>query len=197
MPTALRRISYLLLGLLGFKSLPAEAQVSTFLCYGTSGIKGEAQAKVATDCSEVTAWSWGTFNSSTIGSVSGGGGAGKADFQSLTITKIIDTASPELEKRLFNGDSIDEIELKVLQTCNTQLCTDPTFRIAGKLVLVTTVQASASDGDEAIFESISLELGAVQRCYRRQNPDGSFAPEVCATWSRVLNLPVFSVDPLP
>jgi len=55
-------------------------------------IKGEAVDAAFKDTIQVLAWSWGVSNSGTF-HMGKGGGAGKANFQDISFTKYIDTAS--------------------------------------------------------------------------------------------------------
>jgi type VI secretion system secreted protein Hcp len=61
--------------------------------------------------SPVLAWSWGASNTSSIGSSSGGAGAGKVSFQELAITRNTDGQSPLFLKALANGGHLATVVL--------------------------------------------------------------------------------------
>ena len=62
-------------------------------------IKGESLDAKHKDEIEVLSFSWGVANSGSA-APGGGGGAGKATFQDLSIVHGIDKATPELLKRV-------------------------------------------------------------------------------------------------
>jgi type VI secretion system secreted protein Hcp len=133
-------------------------------------IKGESLDAKHKDEIEVTSFSWGVNNTMTPGGP--GGGAGKANFQTLNITHALDKASPLLLQACATGTNIKEATI--------------THRKAGKIqqeflvikmndVIVTGV----SHGGPADFntsETVSLTFGKVDFEYRAQKPDGSLEP---------------------
>src|SRR6478736_324536 len=68
------------------------------------GIKGESKDEAHAGAIEVSSFSWGVTNSTTLGG--GGGGAGKATFKEFTITKKTDASCPELFIRCATGEHI-------------------------------------------------------------------------------------------
>src|SRR5215475_1142303 len=70
-------------------------------------IKGESVDAKHKDEIEVLSFSWGVTNSGSI-VPGGGGGAGKATFQDLTIVHNIDKASPLLLKACATGTHLKE-----------------------------------------------------------------------------------------
>lgn len=54
--------------------------------------------------SNVLAWSWGASNGGTT-HLGGGGGAGRAAFQDLSLTRAVDSQSPSFLKGVATGDS--------------------------------------------------------------------------------------------
>ena len=99
--------------------------------------------------SNVLAWSWGASNSGTT-QVGGGGGAGKATFQDLSLTRAVDSQSPLFLKGVATGATYP---VAILQ--------DGPVTITLTKVLVT----SLSTGDVAskkseLTENISLNFAA-------------------------------------
>lgn len=60
---------------------------------------------------EVLAWSWGASNSSTL-FIGGGGGAGKANFQDISITRYSDAQSPLFLGAVAQGRVLQEVTLR-------------------------------------------------------------------------------------
>src|SRR5262247_2402356 len=70
-------------------------------------IKGESLDNKHKDEIEVLSFSWGVTNAQVI-SAGGGGAAGKASFQDLTIVHALDKASPLLLKACATGTHIKD-----------------------------------------------------------------------------------------
>src|SRR5207237_9203143 len=116
-------------------------------------IKGESVDNKHKDEVEVLSYSWGITNPGHIGT-GGGGGAGRATFQDLSIIHKIDKASPKLLEACATGEHLKEATV--------------TFRKAGKGqqhfliikmndVIITGVVQSAPSS-EAEWETESLEI---------------------------------------
>ncbi len=88
-----------------FVAAPA-AHAATDYYLKVDGIAGESVALGAKEAIEVHSFELGVENPTTIGSVSGGAGVGKAKFQEFTITKPVDSTSPHFFKRLATGQSL-------------------------------------------------------------------------------------------
>lgn len=76
--------------------------VDIFLKIEEPPIKGEARDDKHKEEIDVLAWSWGLSNSGSA-HVGGGAGAGKVNVQDLSITKYIDSGSPELALSTASG----------------------------------------------------------------------------------------------
>jgi len=163
-------------------SVPAAAQVV-----------GESQDKIHPNTVEVTSFTLGVENTSTIGSATGGAGAGKAMFSSLEITKQIDKASPGLFALAASGGHFDQANLYVRKVGGT---TDYlVYRL--KLVAVSDVEWSGASGDDSPLETVKFQYGALQVQYASQNANGTLATPQTANWSQVLNQSQFSVPGVP
>jgi len=132
-------------------------------------IKGESLDNKHKGEIEVLSYSWGVTNPGSLHS-GGGGGAGKATFQDLSIVHKIDKASPVLLKACATGEHLKDATI--------------TFRKAGKGqqefliikmndVIVTGVIQGAADGDTAGSESVNLEFAKVDLEYKPIKADGS------------------------
>jgi len=79
------------------------------------GIKGESVDATHKDKIDVLSWSWGLSNTGTFHHGSGGG-AGKANFQDISITKYIDKATADLWYHTASGKHIAKGSLAELAT---------------------------------------------------------------------------------
>jgi type VI secretion system secreted protein Hcp len=102
---------------------------------------------------EVDSYSWGVTNPATVGTPGGGGGAGKATFSDLVVTRPVDSVSPRLVAAAATGQHFDSATLEVPTRKGA-------MRYTFDLVLVTGVQHSGS-GDAPV-ETLTLTYGTVE-----------------------------------
>ena len=121
------------------------------------GIKGEAQDKDHKEEIDVLAWSWGVSNGGTL-HIGGGGGAGKANFQDLSLTKWVDKSTPNLLKAVTTGKHIASATLTVRKAGEK-----PLEYIVIKLddILVTSVSTGGSGGEDRLTENVTLNFAKV------------------------------------
>ena len=143
-------------------------------------IKGESLDDKHKDEIEVLSFSWGVTNAGVI-SAGGGGGAGKATFQDLSIVHNIDKASPQLLKACATGTHLKDATI--------------THRKAGKGqqeflivkmndVIITGVTHGGAAGQPAA-ETVSLAFAKVDLEYKPQKPmDRSTQGFISSTTSR-------------
>jgi type VI secretion system secreted protein Hcp len=131
-------------------------------------IKGESVDAKHKDEIEVLSFSWGLTNSGAT-TAGGGGGAGKATFQDISIVHKIDKASPLLMRACATGAHLKEATI--------------THRKAGKdqqdyliVKLNDIIITGVTDGDasgQGGSETISLAFAKIDLEYKAQKPDGS------------------------
>ncbi len=163
--------------------------------HGAQPIVGESVDAAMKGYIEVSAITFGAENPITIGSSAGGAGTGKAKFSEVEIQKAVDGASPLLFQALVTGAHYDMVTVAFRQGGAPggkagqigAKVGQPYFTVTFKMVFVREIDVSASDGDDTVRESIKLAVGAITYNYRKQNPDGSLANAVSATWSQVTN----------
>jgi type VI secretion system secreted protein Hcp len=145
---------------------------------------------------EVLSFELGAENTINIGSISAGGGAGKAAFKEFTITKKTDSASPGLFFCLVTGNHFGDLVIDLRRTGGSANLKDEKnifLRFTFKLVMVQDISWSGSDGDDICEETVIFQYGAMQVDYRPQNVDGSHGEKVSVQWSRVKNEPSLDV----
>ncbi|MCR9108570.1 type VI secretion system tube protein Hcp [Marivita sp. XM-24bin2] len=133
------------------------------------GIPGESKDDKHKDKIDVLAWSWGCSQSGTM-HFGGGGGAGKANFQDISVTKWIDKASPILMTNVATGDHIAEGTLIVRKAGAKPL---EYIKITMTDILVTSVSTGGSGGEDRLTENVSLNFAQIKFEYKEQKKDGS------------------------
>jgi type VI secretion system secreted protein Hcp len=131
-------------------------------------IKGESLDAKHKDEIEVLSFSWGVTNTGAP-APDGGGGAGKATFQDLSIIHNVDKASPRLMQACATGTHLKDATI--------------THRKSGKgqqeyliVKLNDVIITGVTDGDasgQLGSETVSLAFAKVDLEYKPQKPDGS------------------------
>ncbi len=156
--------------------------VDMFLKLGD--IAGESKDKSHLGEIDVLAWSWGASNSGTF-HVGGGGGAGKAMVQDLSITKWVDLASTEIFLATCNGKHFPEATLVVRKAGETPL---EYLIIKMTEVLVTSYSTGGSGGEDRLTENVTLNFAKVQLSYKEQAPKGAQAKAPSVSWDIAANV---------
>ena len=149
-------------------------------------IKGESRDKVQGPKGDIDilAWSWGLSQSGST-HTGGGGGAGKANFQDLSFTKYIDSASAALMVSLAKGTHIEKVELLVRKAGEGQ---QKYIHITLKEVLVTSVSTGGSGGEDRLTENVTLNFGEVKYDYTPQDSKGTVAGDKTFAWNIAENV---------
>lgn len=149
-------------------------------------IEGEAQDDVykAKQGMDVLAWSWGLSQSGSFHH-GGGGGAGKASFQDISVTKWVDKASPILMMYCANGDHFEKANLVVRKAGKTPL---EYIKLEMTKVLITSVQTGGSGGEDKLTENVTLNFSDVKVEYSKQKDDGSGEAPVTFAWDIAANV---------
>lgn len=132
-------------------------------------ISGESKDSVHSKTIDVLAWSWGMSQSGSF-HMGGGGGAGKANFQDISITKYVDVSSPILMLYCSNGDHFKKAQLIVRKAGKKPL---EYLIIKMKSVLITSVSTGGSGGEDRLTENVTLNFAEVALDYKEQKADGS------------------------
>ena len=132
-------------------------------------IKGEAQDAKHKDEIDVLAWSWGLSQSGTTHMGSGSGG-GKANFQDISFTKYVDKSTPDLMKACANGKHIEDATLVCRKAGEKPL---EYITILMKDVIVSSVSAGGSGGEDRLTENITLNFANVDYKYVEQTAKGA------------------------
>ncbi|MBC7156720.1 MAG: type VI secretion system tube protein Hcp [Rhodobacteraceae bacterium] len=139
---------------------------------------------------EIISFELGAENNINIGSITGGGAAGKATFKEFTITKKTDTASTGLFHALVTGEHFDDmfIELRRSGGAVKEGKSGTTFmKFEFRLVMVQDISWSGSDGDDVCEETVIFQYGAIEISYYPQDKQGKALSPQVKRWSRVKN----------
>ncbi|HEV7137955.1 MAG TPA: type VI secretion system tube protein Hcp [Steroidobacteraceae bacterium] len=136
-------------------------------------VKGETADKAfkSKNAMDILAWSWGLSNSGTFHAGTGGG-AGKASFQDISITKYIDLASPNLMLFCANGKHITKGVITVRKAGENPL---EYLKITMQNILVSSYSTGGSGGEDRLTENVSLNFGSVKVEYAQQAEKGGKA----------------------
>lgn len=133
------------------------------------GVKGESEDAKHAGETDVLAWSWGASTSGTM-HVGGGGGAGKANFQDLSLTKWVDAGSVTLLQHVSKGTHITKGQLIVRKAGDKPL---EYLKIDLKDIIVSSVSTGGSGGEDRLTENVTLNFREWKMTYTPQNKDGS------------------------
>jgi type VI secretion system secreted protein Hcp len=147
------------------------------------GIKGESVDSKHKDKIDVLAWSWGLSQTGTFAHGSGGG-AGKANFNDLTITKYIDKSSADLMYHCASGKHITKGQVIVRKAGDKPL---EYLVIKVDNILVSSVSTGGSSGDERLTESVTLNFAKVAVEYKIQDEKGAGKDGGQFTWNIATN----------
>jgi type VI secretion system secreted protein Hcp len=147
-------------------------------------IDGESKDKKHAKTIDVLAWSWGMSNSGSA-HVGGGAGAGKVNVQDLSFTKYTDSATPKLMLACCNGKHYDSALLTVRKAGEK-----PVEYIKIKLteVLITSVSAGGSGGEDRLTENVTLNFSKVHYDYTPQDDKGAAGTAIPMSWDISANV---------
>ncbi|WP_372684052.1 Hcp family type VI secretion system effector [Desulfosarcina sp.] len=143
------------------------------------GVDGESKIDGHEGEIDVLAWSWGLSQSGSM-HVGGGGGAGKANIQDVSITKFVDKSSTNLLRKCCNGAHLKEAVMTVRKAGETPV---DYVVITMSPVLVTSVSTGGSGGEDRLTENVTLNFAKVKFSYTPQKEDGSADAAIDLTWN--------------
>jgi len=145
------------------------------------GVKGETidKAYKSKNAMDILAWSWGVSNTGSFHQGSGGG-AGKASFQDISITKFIDLASPNLMLSCANGKHLAKGTITVRKAGENPL---EYLKITMEKILVSAYTTGGSGGEDRLTENVSLNFAKVKVEYNQQGEKGGKGGSSDFTWN--------------
>jgi len=144
------------------------------------GIDGESFDKAHPGSIEVSSYSFGVSNPTTISSATGGAGAGKAQFSGFHFTANSSKASPKLMQACATGQHIKSALLFCRKAGGEQQSSE-FLKITLTDVLLSSIQLSGSGGDVPT-DQFSLNYAKIEFIWFTPNPDGALGTSVLASW---------------
>ncbi len=143
------------------------------------GIEGSSVSERYPDAIELTGYRFEVQNSADLGS-GGGGGAGKANFSPLVVSKLLDIASPSLMLAVATGRVIPEVTLTV-----ERLGESPTKLAEIVLTNVTIGEFGDESEENAQFpgDDVLLNYGTIKFSVWPQAANGSVGEPVMVSWN--------------
>src|SRR6185437_7624284 len=148
------------------------------------GVKGESVDKAHKDKIDILGWQWGLANTGTFHHGSGGG-AGKATFNDITVTKFIDAASPNIMQYCANGKHFAKGTIIVRKAGGDSAL--EYLKIEMKNVLVTSYTTGGGSGQERLTENIALNFAEVNVEYTAQSEKGGKGTPQHFSWDIAKN----------
>jgi len=160
---------------------------------GMMPVKGETldefYSKVDPPAFEIKDFSFGVENPTTIGSATGGAGAGKIKFNEFTIKKTSDKASPAFFRNCCAGAHYKVVQIDMRKAGGEGTgAGKPFMRFRFEVVFTTKIDWSGP-GDEGPEESITFVYGKLGVVYIPQAQTGAAEPAkfTAAGWNQVTN----------
>jgi type VI secretion system secreted protein Hcp len=132
------------------------------------GIKGESPDKAHKEEIQIQSFSFGVHQTGSSAD-GGGGGAGKASFEDIHITKAADIATPPLMEACATGKHIKNAVLTVRKAGGKQ---EEYYKIKLTDLLVSSLQ-NTGHGNEAPMEQLSMNFAKIEFEYYPQKADGT------------------------
>lgn len=136
---------------------------------------------------DISEWSFGITQTVSIGSATGGAGAGKVSFDPFTIKKVLDKSSPFFFSTLCTGGHYKTVNLLVRKSgVQAKKSGGIYFEIDFYMAFITKIDWSHDE--TAPTEEITFDYGAMRIAYKKQTPDGSLesSPKMAA-WNKLDN----------
>ena len=127
---------------------------------------------------------WGLSNTGTFHAGSGGG-AGKANFQDIQISKLVDKSTADLMYACASGKHIAKAQLIVRKAGEKPL---EYLIFTLEEILISSVMTSSSGGVERANEALTLNFAKVKMEYKIQDKSGSGKDGGTFTWNIPANV---------
>jgi type VI secretion system Hcp family effector len=161
--------------------VPLDGGTATVFLTGT-GLQGSVNDKANKDAVAVKSFSFSASEPATIGTVGGGGGAGKVTFDAFHIQKLYDSSSPTFLADLASGKHLSTVTVSFQKPGDSSDFLVYTFDD----VLVTSYK-QGGDAVAPLLENIGMDFGSVEWKLVDQNSDGSSTTVGSGGWDVTQN----------
>jgi len=148
------------------------------------GIPGESTDSKHKGEIQLNSFSMGESNSSTIGSATGGAGAGKVSFHDFNFTTKFSKASPKLMLACATGAHIKNAVVTARKNGGRGGGFEFLF-VKFTEVLVNSIQSQGTDTFPE--DAVSLAFGKIEVDYKEQKADGSLGATTSFVWNLSAN----------
>lgn len=144
-------------------------------------VTGEAVRKGFEGWIAIESFTMGAMNPATIGSATGGAGAGKVSLSPISLIKKTDKASPILFQNCCSGVHSPTATIALNKAGGAAAVKYLQYDL--KEVFIESISWSGSSGgDDTPTESVSLAYGSINVTYTPQKVDGTPDAAVIAGW---------------
>lgn len=183
----------LILAALAFFSLAglsgAQTKLFMYSIAAKASLKGGTTHAIYKEkaAAEILSFGLEAANTVSIGGTTGGGGAGKASFEALTVQFI---GEPEMMPFLFQmlttGQHIADLVIDEASTDALTATKAPFLRIDTRLVIMERLQVVGTQGDRTIYNA-TFRFGAMEMSTWKMDNTGELKPASSYRWSVVKN----------
>jgi type VI protein secretion system component Hcp len=204
---------------LPFQSYAAVQVIACFESYNEQLLVAESQVAISNanaligntkqDCVTVNSISYDFMQTLNIGSQSAGAGAGKINFNPLTIYKNLDALSSALFLNMANGSPFKSVNVFFRQSTPTlgQSGTDihtkqqysTVVMVQFGLVAIKTIRVTAKTGESSLSnnEEVVLEYGGIKMSIFNPSANGTAALMTTSGWDMVNNVASANPEGIP
>lgn len=143
------------------------------------GIDGESTDDKHSKWMEINSYSHGVSQPVSGASGTGGRSGGRADFQNFTITKTVDTATPDLYIYCCKGKHIPKIEV---ECCLASEDKHVFMKYTLEDVIISSISAGGSSFDVRPAETLSFAYGKIKWEYTPIDQTGAAGATADRTW---------------
>jgi len=138
------------------------------------GVEGPSTSKAKHI--DVVSFSWGVRQQTTYGEGASGNEAkaGRAEFEKLSVTKVLDKTSPLLADHCATGNILKEVYVVYDKPVGDKQ--EDYYRIYIKDALITSIQVSG--GNENPTESVNFAYQGIEVAYKPEGDNGSLGAAV-------------------
>jgi len=145
---------------------------------------------------EIKEFSFGIENKATLGSATGGAGAGKVQFNEFSIKKTVDLASAAFFKNCCAGAHYKYVRIATRKAGGDAKSAGAPYLLFNFGTVFTTKVEWSGPGDEGPEESITFVFGTMEIQYTKQSETGEMiAGEdsyMEVAWNQMVNRDTFS-----
>jgi len=130
---------------------------------------GESSKKGHEGQIDILSFSFGAVQSGSFARGGAGGGAGKAEFQDISIVKEVDKSSPKLFQACGAGTHFPKATIYVRKAGDKPL---EYYKVELSDLIVSSTNNSGNSSGDSVLESISLNCAKIEFSYVEQDAKG-------------------------